>query len=134
MQRAKREDAKENIPSVASPNECMQAAPGLQSADTRAHECPCMHRAVPEFILSCLKQQIMLLSTVLAVGFTAGPSDPAGYSQFSLLSIAWEMYLNSLLPSRAKINIRMWTLVGFYLALFRVTTSLLVNTSGSLLN
>lgn len=64
MQRAKREDAKENIPSVASPNERVQAAPGVWSADTRAHECPCMHQAVPEFILLCLKQEI-ILSTVL---------------------------------------------------------------------
>lgn len=66
MQRAKREDAKENIPSMASRNERVQAAPRVQSADTRAHECPCMHQAVPEFILLCLKQQIILLSTVLA--------------------------------------------------------------------
>lgn len=68
------------------------------------------------------------------VGFTASPSDPAGYSQFSLLSIAQEIYLSSLLLSRAKINVRMWTLVGFYLALFRVAIFMLVNTSGSLLN
>lgn len=66
MQRAKREDAKENIPSTVCPNECVQAAPGVQSADTRAHECPCMHQAVPQLILWCLKQQIILLSTVLA--------------------------------------------------------------------
>ena len=80
MQRAKREDAKENIPSVASPNERMQAAPGVQSADTRAHECPCMHQAVPEFILSCLKQQITLLSTVLVWDLQQAlviPLDPA---------------------------------------------------------
>lgn len=91
MQRAKREDAKENIPSVAS-NERVQAVPGVQSADTRAHEHPCMHQAVPELILWCLKQQIILLSTLL--GFTASRGDPAGYSQFSLISLSWEIYLN----------------------------------------
>ena len=65
MQRAEREDAKENIPSVASPNERTQAAPGVQPADTRARECPCMHHAVSELICWCSKQQI-ILSTVLA--------------------------------------------------------------------
>lgn len=56
--RAKREDAKDNVP---SPDGCRLCRGTF--CDT---ECPCEHQAVPELMLWCLKQQIMQLSTVPA--------------------------------------------------------------------